>query len=87
MIRANSYGNFSTVLLIAILGITLMNSISMGGGIGLAFTAMTMIGYLGIYCALSISGGICAGALRVTKSLKFIQWTTVNAHENNVGSR
>jgi hypothetical protein len=75
-----------TVLLIAILGTTLMNSVNMGGGIGLAYTSMTLIGFLGIFACLSVSGGICGGALRCTNSL-VTQVSNINAKENNIGSR
>ena len=63
-----------------------MNSINMGGGIGLAFTSMTMIGYLGIFSVLNVSGGICAGGLRITKSLH-IKMRNEHGKENNLGSR
>jgi Na+/H+-translocating membrane pyrophosphatase len=70
IIKASSYGNFVSVLIIGILGTTLMESVNIGGGIGLAFTLMTLIGYLTIFGVLKVSGGVCASALRITKYIK-----------------
>jgi hypothetical protein len=80
IIRANSYGNFVTVLIIAILGITLSRSINEAGGVGLAYTCLTLLAYLGVFGMLTVSGGICTSALRITQYIKLWVHNT-NAEE------
>lgn len=59
-LKAKTYGNFAAVLIMALFSISVMSSVYLGAGIGLAYTGIFFLGYVSLGLVFFVAAGVCS---------------------------
>ena len=87
-LKAKMFGNMASVLIIAIFSVCVMTAVSLGGGIGLAYTGIFFLGYVCLTLIFFVSGGICSNVRQISSvvdlmNLKYDQQEEEDDYEND----